>query len=253
MSAKYLVRFDDICPTMNWDIWERIEAILLEFDISPILAVVPDNRDPKLVLAEARNDFWGKVREWQARGWTIGLHGYQHLYANESAGLLEFPEGSEFAGIPGEEQEKKLLSAIEVFRKESVTPEVWIAPAHSFDGATLSALKRVGLSVISDGFALSPHTRDGMFWVPQQLWRFRWRPFGVWTVCCHHNGWSESDLTDFERAVRENYGAITSLKIVKEAYQRRSRHLFDDLYSRLHTGLLLIKRRVRLANDFTNA
>ena len=50
MSAKYLVRFDDICPTMNWSVWEAVEEVLVEADIKPILAVIPDNQDDHLKI-----------------------------------------------------------------------------------------------------------------------------------------------------------------------------------------------------------
>lgn len=46
--AKYLIRFDDFCPTMNWSVWSRIEAILLSEGIRPLVAIVPDNLDKKL-------------------------------------------------------------------------------------------------------------------------------------------------------------------------------------------------------------
>ena len=36
MTAQYLIRFDDICPTMNWAIWSRIEAVLLESLLQPL-------------------------------------------------------------------------------------------------------------------------------------------------------------------------------------------------------------------------
>ena len=48
-DARFLLRFDDLCPTMNWAMWDAIEAHLVRMEVRPILAVVPDNRDPKLV------------------------------------------------------------------------------------------------------------------------------------------------------------------------------------------------------------
>ena len=57
-QARYLVRFDDICPTMDWDIWERVEEILLENKIKPILAVVPNNVDEHLIVTRQKDDFW---------------------------------------------------------------------------------------------------------------------------------------------------------------------------------------------------
>ncbi|HZR67194.1 MAG TPA: DUF2334 domain-containing protein [Terriglobales bacterium] len=249
MSARYLVRFDDICPTMNWAMWSRIEALLLEFGVSPILAVVPENRDSKLMVSEPRPDFWAEVRKWQARGWTIGLHGHQHLYTNRSGGILGFPNKSEFAGLPLAAQETKLSSAIEIFRRESVNAEVWIAPSHSFDRSTLLALKRVGVQTISDGFAFFPHTdAEGMFWIPQQLWRFRWRPLGLWTVCFHHNSWSEEDFLQFKQSLERNHDRIASVSFARDQYQFRSRHFLDGIYAKAHTSALLMKRRIHFAS-----
>src|SRR5215469_15120577 len=114
MTAKYLVRFDDICPTMNWDIWVRVEKVLLESGIRPILAVVPDNQDPKLHAAAPNSEFWARVRTWQARGWTIGLHGYQHLKATHDGGILNLNQWSEFSGLPFDEQKSKLQRAHDI-------------------------------------------------------------------------------------------------------------------------------------------
>ena len=99
---QYLLRFDDICPTMNWDVWRDIERLMVIRHVIPILSVVPDNRDPKLMVDPPSNDFWPRVREWQARGWGIGVHGHQHVYVNKSAGIMGITSQSEFAGLARE-------------------------------------------------------------------------------------------------------------------------------------------------------
>ena len=48
MAARYLIRFDDLCPSMNWTVWCEVESILQAAGIKPLLAVVPDNADPQL-------------------------------------------------------------------------------------------------------------------------------------------------------------------------------------------------------------
>ena len=130
MSAQYLIRFDDLCPTMNWQVWAEIESILVEHQITPLLAVVPDNRDQKLAVAPAHPAFWEQVRKWQARGWTIALHGYQHLYITKDRGIVGIQHRSEFAGLPAKVQEDKLRKATEIFHDEGIEPKVWIAPGH---------------------------------------------------------------------------------------------------------------------------
>ena len=74
MKSKYLIRFDDICPSMNWDVWDEIESILLERNIKPIIAIIPDNHDSKLEITRKNDLFWERARKWQEFGWTIGLH-----------------------------------------------------------------------------------------------------------------------------------------------------------------------------------
>src|SRR5437868_6217961 len=96
-NTKYLLRFDDICPTMNWKVWSEIEASLVERSLKPILAVVPDNQDPALKVDRALDNFWERVRRWQARGWTIALHGYQHRYVTQHSGIVTVKKKSEFA------------------------------------------------------------------------------------------------------------------------------------------------------------
>ena len=212
MAARYLVRFDDICPGMNWSVWRDIEAILVEQQVKPMLAVVPDNADSNLDVAPKVEDFWPRVREWQARGWGIGLHGYQHRYVTREAGLIGINDRSEFAGLPAAEQQDKLERGLAIFRAQSVRADVWIAPAHSFDDATLEALHRLGVPAVSDGFFLTPHRdRRGLVWVPQQIWGFRYRPFGVWTVCYHHNAWTPADVRRFAADLRRRRQAARAL------------------------------------------
>lgn len=239
MPARYLIRFDDICPTMNWKMWSRIEQALIDQKIKPILAVVPDNQDDKLRVASPHPQFWEEVRRWQAQGWTIGLHGYQHKFVTQQSGIVGIQRRSEFAGVPASEQYEKLERAVEIFRSNGVQPEVWIAPAHSFDWNTVAALQKLGITTINDGFAIAPHTDPrGLLWVPQQLWRFRWRPFGIWTVCCHHNRWTEQQFSEFQRDLSEHCSAIADLPAVSAEYVRRRHTLLDSAYAFAHSTAL---------------
>lgn len=246
MSPRYLLRFDDVCPTMNWKRWKEIEEVLCRLEISPILAVIPDNQDRTLMAAAAIDGFWSEVRKWQARGWTIGLHGYQHLYVTREAGIVGIAKKSEFAGLSEQEQEDKLQRAIGIFRNEGVTPEVWVAPSHSFDRATIAVLKRIGIRTISDGLAVSPHVdADGMLWIPQQLWKFRRRPFGVWTVCFHLNSWTTEDMDRFRDDVRQYGPAITDMPAVVNSCKQNGNRALDAIYAAAHSTALSIRRQMR--------
>ncbi len=244
-AAQYLIRFDDICPTMNWTVWEEIEAALIASDVRPLLAVVPANEDRTLMVAPPAKDFWARVRGWQERGWAIGLHGYQHRYVTHEGGLVPLNHRSEFAGVPAHEQADKLRRAVEIFRREGIRPDAWIAPGHSFDGATLAALPAVGIEIVSDGFFLSAH-RDpaGMLWIPQQLWGFHYRPMGLWTVCFHLNGWTTADLTRFRRDLAAYRARIVSLAEVRAAHGDQPRRPWDQMLSRTWLALHLHKARL---------
>src|SRR5258708_6053514 len=124
-GSSYLLRFDDFCPTMKWSNWERIEAILNDNNIRPMVAVIPDNRDAGLHFEPANPKYWDCVRRWQAAGWTIGLHGFQHTYVTRHAGLYSHTKASEFAGLPPREQREKLERALAILRDEGIHSNLW--------------------------------------------------------------------------------------------------------------------------------
>jgi hypothetical protein len=214
-APQYILRFDDICPTMNWGLWAEIEDVLVQRGLKPILAVVPDNRDSELQVNPPVSDFWERVRAWQDRGWTIALHGFQHRYVSRNAGIVATRKKSEFAGLPAGEQREKLRRGMDIFEHEGITARVWIAPGNAFDATTVRLLPEFGIDVISAGYFQFPYVcAKGITWVPQQMYYFRPAPAGVWTVCYHHNQWEASRLGTFCEEL-ERYGAnIASLQDV---------------------------------------
>lgn len=219
MKAQYLLRFEDLCPTMNWRVWEPVEKILLKRKIQPILAVVPDNRDPGLQVSPPMPRFWDRVREWQTRNWTIGMHGWQHVFETSDPGVVGVANRSEFAGLPRMVQEKKLRAALEVFQRENIESSLWIAPAHSFDRSTLSILRELKFRYVSDGFWVYPHIDEfGLIWLPQQLWNFRRRPFGIWTISIHLNRWTDADIAAFDANTERYSDVISSFEAAIEKY-----------------------------------
>jgi hypothetical protein len=232
MQAHYLLRFDDICPAMNWRVWAEIEELVNEKGIRPILAVVPDNRDPKLMVDPPVADFWQRVRVWQTYGWSIALHGYQHVYTNKNPGILGLPtRQSEYAGLPYETQMLKLRAGLAIFKREGVRVDCWVAPSHSFDWTTVDLLAVLGVKVINDGLWPWPHTdRRGITWVPQQLWgRLRPMPPGVWTACYHHNGWNKEQMECFQRDLERFAPRIVGLTQVLGNWGGRTLSLGDRI------------------------
>jgi len=241
MAARYLIRFDDICPTLNWTVWTQVEEILHSAQVRPIVAVVPDNLDPKLRIAPARTDFWERVRAWQAGGWTIGWHGYQHLYSSPSSGLLGIHAGSEFAGHDAAVQGEKLRRAWQVFQQEGIVPKVWVAPGHSFDMITVSLLREFGVRVVSDGFYWRAVEHGGSRWLPQQLWRFRSLPGGLWTVCLHVNSWQARDVERFAEMVAQYAKSIVTVdELLGEPAPTRG--VLDAVFSRLYRRAVVARQ-----------
>jgi len=241
MAAKYLIRFDDLCPTMNWTIWDQVEPILREHGILPIVAVVPDNRDSSLCIAPERPDFWDRVREWQHLGWTIAVHGHQHLYTSTDPGIIGINRRSEFAGLPRESQATNLAEALKIFESQGLRPTVWVAPGHSFDWNTLVCLRDCGIAVISDGFFTRPVRRAGCVWIPQQLWRMRRMPLGTWTICHHINTWGPRQVRQFARNIRIHHDAIVGVeRLLSGAIGELS--LLDRMFSVVYRRVLLARR-----------
>ena len=223
MKTGFVLRFDDLCPTANWPVWDHVEELLGEFDVRPIVSVIPDNRDKALLVSRPGENFWDRVRSWQSRKWTLGLHGYQHCYLTKKAGLYGRSAASEFAGLPYEVQEIKLQNAVRIFNQRGVKPEVWVAPAHSFDVNTVDILLRMGVRVINDGYALYPHQDErGMLWIPQQVGRFRNLPIGIWTICFHFNRWKDNDLKQFRADLQRFRPQILSVDDVLQLCKRQT-------------------------------
>lgn len=238
MKTRYVLRFDDLCPTANWQIWNRIEEMLDEFGVSPILSVIPDNRDKALLLDRPGENFWDRAQSWQKRGWTIGLHGYQHCYLTRTAGMYGRSALSEFAGLPYEVQEIKLQNAVRIFRGHGLKPEVWVAPAHSFDATTVDVLLSLGVQIINDGYSLYPYQDErGMVWIPQQVGRFRSLPIGIWTICFHFNKWNNDDVKRFRADLERFRDHILSVSDVLKICERRPTWLNAGASRLLNAGL----------------
>ena len=66
-DTTILIRFDDICPTMNWSEWKRAITILDRYNVKPLIGVIPQCQDNELMIDEARNDFWNYIKELQCK------------------------------------------------------------------------------------------------------------------------------------------------------------------------------------------
>lgn len=212
--AQYLLRFDDLCPAIRHERWERFPPLLAEFGIRPILATIPENCDPEMAVATADADFWAKMRAMQANGATIGLHGYRHLCTSRGRSLVPLHRATEFAGVAEETQRRWIRAGLEILRARGLNPTIWVAPRHGFDRATLRVLRGEGISLLSNGFALRPFLRHGLTWIPQQLWAPEVKSSGLWTICLHANAAPDPLVERLREFLRRHAGQFTTVERV---------------------------------------
>lgn len=212
--AQYLLRCDDLCPTIAQDRWRNLVALIAEFQLRPILAVVPENCDPELAQSPADPGFWAGIRRMQAAGATIALHGYRHRCASQGRSLVPLARNSEFAGVDAATQRIWIREGLRILRGHGIHPQVWVAPRHGFDIHTLYALKAEGIEIVSDSLARAPFVREGMTWIPQQLWSPQWKCRGVWTICIHPNTLTDADVEALRNFVRAHHARFTSVERV---------------------------------------
>lgn len=211
ISAQYLLRIDDLCPTVNAERWLRFESLIDKFKLKPILAVVPDNRDPELQISPPDAAFWERMRALETAGAAIGLHGYRHLCESRGRSLLGLQRTSEFAGASYETQRAWIAEGVRILRGHGLHPKIWVAPRHGFDAQTLRALLGEGIRLLSDGFSRIPFLRDGITWIPQQLWAPVEKDRGLWTVCVHPNTAGDAAIASLRGFIAAHASQFTSL------------------------------------------
>jgi len=247
--TRYLLRFDDISPYMNWEVWDEIEMLLDSLDIKPLVAIVPDCKDSNIMISSKNDSFWDRVLEWQSKGWSIAMHGYDHVLTyNNAKNIVNLSKFTEFSGLSYKEQASKISSGLKIFNSNKINIKTWVAPAHSFDHTTLKVLKDYNFSIISDGLFVSPFTdKEGIFWIPQQLWKLRQMPYGIWTVCYHHNKWKVEDFKRFRKDVIKFKANITSVDKIYNDFQYKKSNILIRVQSILFNLLLAIKKILRYA------
>lgn len=226
------MRLDDATTRMDVEKWDKMERLLDKYQIKPLVGVIPNCEDPEMQKYQQDDFFWDKVCFWQKKGWTIALHGYNHVYGSSDGGVNPVNQDSEFAGLPLEEQKKKIRLGIDIFRKHRIEPQVFFAPSHTFDDNTIEALKEESaIRIISDTVANRPYQKDGMTFVPQQSGRVRKLPFQVVTFCYHPNVMTEQDFYVLDMFFRK-YGKKFANFPLEECKRKRS--IYDKMLNKLY-------------------
>lgn len=241
--AQYLLRIDDLCPTLDKARWSSIRELIRAFGIRPILAVVPDNQDEWLRAAEPDPGFWSEIKAMEEGGATVALHGYQHRCTSKALSLLPLNDCSEFSGLRVAEQRTKIRVGLDILRSHGLAPKLFIAPNHGFDRNTVRALREEGMLYISDGLARIPFVRDGVTWLPQQLWSPVLKKRGVWTICLHPNRMTFGQIEDLKQFLVNAAAQFTSFERLIAEYEPAKLPHSELLREKLTLWKLVVRRR----------
>ncbi len=236
-----LIRFDDIAPNMNWQMMERCEVLLNKFNIKPVLGIIPNNKDQELLSYPKRENFWKIVQNWKSQKWSIAMHGYTHVYDNDTNKKDYFNYGgkSEFFGHSLDEQVSRIKKGIKIFNDNNIEVNTFFAPNHTYDLNTFKALKKSGINQVIDGYGLVPFIFNDIKFIPQLFYKLFFLPLGIQSTQLHINYWGEKDFKNFEYFVNKNHSKIIDLDT---AYLMNSENLFIKLFNNSIEPILKFKR-----------
>lgn len=226
----FLIRLDDASEYMDTDKWARMEKLLEKYGIKPIFGIIPHNEDPKLITYEKNPVFWNWANKKIADGWTPAMHGYNHVYETESGGLNPVNLRSEFAGVSLERQCAKIKCGYEILKSHDIEPEIFFAPAHTFDENTLKALKvETPIRCISDTIANDVYYEEPFYFIPQQSGNARSLSLKLVTFCYHPNVMCEDDFNILDIFLQSHKNKFVSFS--KSLLRQRKRNVVDRLLS----------------------
>ncbi len=233
---------------MDWKQWKRACEILETNNIKPLIGVIPFCHDPKLNKCEPIENFWEYIKLLEARGYTIAMHGYKHVYRTKERGMVGVAEQSEFAGLPYEEQYKCLQRAKKIFDDHEIDVKIFFAPSHSYDKNTLKALSQLGFRWISDGKSLKAYNFENLTLLPCISGGIPKIFFTKYiTVVIHTHEWSistkekeyerfrrfcekfNSNIVDFEEYARQPIGCYVSNSFIERNIVKFQRNILPIL------------------------
>lgn len=235
---RITVRLDDITPDMDWERFLKFKALLDQYQVKPLIGVVPDNQDENLIKRNQDKfknanslDFWEYVKQLREDGWVIAMHGHRHIYSTHKGGIFPLNNFSEFAGLSVVKQKEMLSEGRKILAEKGIETDIFMAPAHSYDNNTLKALKETGFKALTDGFGNKPYQWKGLTFYPVsfQLSSTLRKKSGYSTMVIHTGTTSDKELERykeyFERTDIEwiSYSEYLKQPVMKRGYFGRGK------------------------------
>ena len=237
---RYYIRLDDACEKRDIKLWDRMEKLLDNYGVRPLVAVIPHVEDPKMEKYEYDELFWDRVGQWRDKGWSIAMHGFNHVYISKDGGLNPVNNKSEFAGVPIEIQKEKIEKGVLIFRWHKIEPMIFVAPSHTFDANTIIALKeKSNIRFISDSIAFKPYRSLGITFIPQQSGSVRKIPFGIVTFCYHPNTMTDEAFYRLEVFLKKNSRYFKEMELIETS---RKLSLLDKIFRWLYFSFRKMRR-----------
>ena len=240
---RILIRFDDIAENMNWHLMEKCEKIFDELNIKPVMGVIPNNKDKDLLVYPKKENFWQIVKKWQSKGWEIAMHGYNHIYDNDTnkKDFFEYGGRSEFYGHSLDKQSNKIKKGLEIFKKNDIKIRTFFSPNHTYDFNTFKALKLSGINEVIDGYGLKPYLENNIKFIPQLFYKPFFLPFGLQTTQIHLNYWTENEFNKFSELIYKNKKRIITYD---DALKLLSKKSGDKFLNKIIKEILILKRKI---------
>ena len=208
---KILVRFDDICPTMNFRQFERAMEIMDKYGIKPLIGVIPNSKDPDLEIEPSHDEFWTFVKSLEMKGYSIAMHGVDHVFDNHCRGNVVSRFDSEFAGHSLEKQIEKISRGKKILEMHDIHTDVFFAPGHSYDDNTLKSLSSCGFRFMSDGKSRKPYMKYGIKCLPCRSGGIPAMKFGsLHTAVLHAHEWENGGYDDFVKLIETHRNSIVT-------------------------------------------
>ena len=241
-NTGFLIRLDDIAENMNWEMMEKTTHLFDEFNIKPVLGIIPNNKDPELLAYPQKDqNFWNQVRSWKDKGWEIAMHGNNHAYDKfcSKVDYLGLGGNTEFCSLEYKDQLEKIKSGVNKFKSENINIRTFFAPNHTFDHNTLLALKECGINEIIDGYGLMPYEEKKIIFIPQLFYKIIALPFGIQSFQIHLNYFKEKDFDQLKNFVEKNSKKIITYQ---QAISKINNGFFYKIIRVATKKILQIKR-----------